>query len=108
MPIFQQTARFEERMNNCPSCKKAPPSLQLSRIGGTDKVIPPFECVTLCCPLCGAILMAIPEFGPVADEGSARATGSSKGADGGRNRAAPVAGERTSFVKSDAWDLVGL
>ena len=56
-------------MNNCPSCKRVPPALELSRIAGTAKIFPPFDCVTLCCPLCGAILMAIPELGQSTNEG---------------------------------------
>jgi hypothetical protein len=61
-------------MNNCPSCKRVPPALELSRIAGTAKIFPPFDCVTLCCPLCGAILMAIPELGQSANEGEGSAS----------------------------------
>jgi hypothetical protein len=50
-------------MNNCPSCKRVPPSLELSHITGRDEILPSFSCTTLSCSLCGAIVMAIPDLG---------------------------------------------
>jgi len=53
-------------VNNCPSCKKSITVLKLSMIKGTDTILPPFNCATLCCPLCGVIIMAAPDLGSAA------------------------------------------
>jgi len=55
-------------VNNCPSCKKVIQELKLSRIKGRNKILPPFDCVTLCCPYCGVILMAVPDLQTLPDE----------------------------------------
>jgi hypothetical protein len=56
-------------VNNCPSCKKVIAELKLSRIKGRDEVLRPFDCVTLCCPFCGVILMAVPDLATIAANG---------------------------------------
>jgi hypothetical protein len=68
-------------MNNCPSCKKVISELKLSRIKGRDTTLPPFDCVTLCCPFCGVILMAVPDLSTVEENGDvpAPATWTQKG-----------------------------
>lgn len=57
-------------MNNCPSCKKVISELKLSRIKGRDTSLPPFDCVTLCCPFCGVILLAVPDLATTEETGS--------------------------------------
>jgi len=61
-------------VNNCPSCKKVIQELKLSRIKGRDQVLPPFDCVTLCCPFCGVILMAIPDLQTLPEDEIIRVT----------------------------------
>jgi hypothetical protein len=60
-------------VNNCPNCKKVISELKLSRIKGRDAVLPPFDCVTLCCPFCGVILMAVPDLETSTEKDSAPA-----------------------------------
>jgi hypothetical protein len=90
-------------MNNCPSCKRVPPALELSRIAGTAKIFPPFECVTLCCPLCGAILMAIPELGHPMNEGEDSGSVCSGAERRGSDGQMPTSGH-PPLVESDACD----
>jgi len=49
-------------MNNCPSCKNVIAELKMSAIKGKLPSAPAFDCVTLCCPFCGVILMAVPDL----------------------------------------------
>jgi hypothetical protein len=40
----------------------------MSTIKAKLKSFPAFDCVTLCCPFCGVILLAVPDLGTVAAE----------------------------------------
>lgn len=50
-------------VNNSLLATRKSPNSRLSLIKGVDKVLPPFDCATLCCPFCGVILTAIPDLG---------------------------------------------
>ena len=50
-------------VNNCPNCKKIIAELKMSTIKAKLETLPAFDCVTLCCPFCGVILLAVPDLG---------------------------------------------
>jgi hypothetical protein len=62
-------------VNNCPSCKKVVAELKMSTIKAKVQSLPPFNCVTLCCPYCGAIVLAVPDLVDVGPEVSPAPTG---------------------------------
>jgi hypothetical protein len=49
-------------VNNCPHCKKIIAELKMSTVKARLKSLPTFDCVTLCCPFCGVILLAVPDL----------------------------------------------
>jgi hypothetical protein len=49
-------------VNNCPHCKKIIAELKMSAVKARLKSLPAFDCVTLCCPFCGVILLAVPDL----------------------------------------------
>jgi hypothetical protein len=53
-------------MNNCPNCKIVIAELRMSTIKAKLESLPPFDCVTLCCPSCGVIVLAVPDLGGAA------------------------------------------
>ena len=55
-------------VNNCPNCKKVIAELKMSTIKAKLESLPAFDCVTLCCPSCGVIVLAVPDLGSVAND----------------------------------------